>query len=102
MLLANPIPSRRARPSSRTSNWPRTPTARRATSPPLSSTSRSTCQKRADCSDTTCPTAGGYFAYVTHDIGVNLDDAIRAKSEHNAHKYPLEKSRGPVRKYDRL
>jgi len=39
---------------------------------------------------------------VTHDIGVNLDDAIRAKSEHNAHKYPLEKSRDPVRKYDRL
>jgi len=39
---------------------------------------------------------------VKHDIGVNLDDAIRAKSEHNARKYPLEKSRGSVRKYDRL
>ena len=39
---------------------------------------------------------------MTHAIGVNLDDAIRAKLEHSAHKYPLEKSRGPVRKYDRL
>jgi len=39
---------------------------------------------------------------VTHDIGVNLDDAIRPKLEHNAHKCPLEKSRGSVRKYDRL
>lgn len=43
-----------------------------------------------------------YLAYMAHDLGVNLDDAIRAKLELNASKYPVEKSRGSVRKYDRL
>ncbi len=43
-----------------------------------------------------------YLAYMAHDLGVNLDEAIRAKLAHNARKYPAEKSRGSVRKYDKL
>lgn len=43
-----------------------------------------------------------YLAYMAHDLGVDLDRAIQAKLALNAQKYPVAKSRGSVRKYDRL
>lgn len=42
------------------------------------------------------------LAYLCHDLGVDVDEAVRQKLELNKDKYPVELSRGSARKYDRL
>ena len=39
---------------------------------------------------------------LANDLGVDLAAAFRAKLEHNAKKYPVEKSKGAARKYTEL
>jgi len=39
---------------------------------------------------------------LAHDQGIDLAAAFAAKLAHNAEKYPVEKSRGVAKKYDRL
>jgi NTP pyrophosphatase (non-canonical NTP hydrolase) len=43
-----------------------------------------------------------YLVRIADELGVDLADAARAKMVRNAEKYPVEKSRGSARKYDRL
>jgi NTP pyrophosphatase (non-canonical NTP hydrolase) len=40
------------------------------------------------------------LSYLVHDLGVDLDAAVRAKLVQNAAKYPVERARGSSRKYD--
>ena len=42
-----------------------------------------------------------YLVRLADRLGVDLAAAARAKIERNAEKYPVEKSRGSARKYDR-
>ncbi len=35
-----------------------------------------------------------------HDLGIDLDSAIRRKLKTNAEKYPVEKAKGSARKYN--
>lgn len=42
------------------------------------------------------------LAYICHDLGVDLNGAVRAKIEENRKKYPVDLSRGRATKYDRL
>lgn len=42
------------------------------------------------------------LAYLTHDLGLDLDSAVRRKLELNASRYPVEKSRGTATKYNAL
>jgi dCTP diphosphatase len=39
---------------------------------------------------------------LAHDMKIDLGAAFRAKLEHNAAKYPIEKSKGIARKYTEL
>jgi dCTP diphosphatase len=39
---------------------------------------------------------------LAHDLDIDLGKAFRAKLEHNARKYPVEKSKGRARKYNEL
>jgi NTP pyrophosphatase (non-canonical NTP hydrolase) len=43
-----------------------------------------------------------YLAYLAHDLGVDIDAAVRAKIEKNAERYPVEKSRASSKKYSDL
>lgn len=42
------------------------------------------------------------LAYLAHDLGIDIDNAVAAKLERSAARYPVAKSRGNARKYDRL
>ena len=42
------------------------------------------------------------LSYLAHDLGIDLDAAVRMKLECNAEKYPVEKSRGTNKKYTAL
>ena len=42
------------------------------------------------------------LTYLASDLGVDLDDAVRQKLEANRAKYPVEKSKGSNKKYDKL
>jgi len=43
-----------------------------------------------------------YLTYLAHDLGVDLDAAVKKKLLVNARKYPVAKARGNARKYDQL
>lgn len=45
---------------------------------------------------------GILLSYLCHDLGIDLEAAMAAKIEKNRAKYPVEKSRGHAKKYDRL
>ncbi len=45
---------------------------------------------------------GIYLKLLAHDLGVDLEEAMREKIEKNRKKYPLEKSRGTAKKYTEL
>lgn len=42
------------------------------------------------------------LSYLAHDLGIDLDAAVRRKIAANALKYPVEKSRGSNKKYTEL
>lgn len=42
------------------------------------------------------------LSYLVHDLGVDLEKAVAAKLQLNAQRYPVEKSKGSARKYNRL
>ncbi len=41
-------------------------------------------------------------AYLCHDLGISIEDAVRKKIEKNRQKYPIERSKGVSTKYDKL
>lgn len=43
-----------------------------------------------------------FLSYLCHDLGVNLEEAVRTKLEENQSKYPVNLARGKATKYDRL
>lgn len=43
-----------------------------------------------------------YILLLSHDLKIDLIDAIRKKLKKNAEKYPVEKARGSAKKYDKL
>jgi dCTP diphosphatase len=42
------------------------------------------------------------LTYLAHDLGINLDHAVRDKLTVNAQRYPVEKAKGRATKYDAL
>lgn len=42
------------------------------------------------------------LSYLCHDLNIDLDVAVRKKLEINRLKYPVEKSRGSSKKYDKF
>ncbi|HMU30876.1 MAG: nucleotide pyrophosphohydrolase [Nitrospira sp.] len=40
------------------------------------------------------------LSYLCHDLGLDVNEAVRAKLKKNEAKYPVEKSYGNARKYD--
>ena len=40
------------------------------------------------------------LSYLCHDLGLDVNDAVRSKLKKNEAKYPVEKSYGSARKYD--
>ncbi len=40
------------------------------------------------------------LSYLCHDLGLDVNDAVRAKLKKNEAKYPVEKCRGNAKKYD--
>jgi NTP pyrophosphatase (non-canonical NTP hydrolase) len=44
----------------------------------------------------------GWVLLLAHDLEIDLADAFRRKIEHNARKYPVEKSKGSAKKYTEL
>ena len=42
------------------------------------------------------------LSYLVHDLGIDLEQAVQAKLEINAGKYPVAKSKGSIRKYNEL
>ncbi len=43
-----------------------------------------------------------YLAYLCHDLGIDLDAAIRSKLAKNRAKYPVELAKGSAKKYTEL
>lgn len=43
-----------------------------------------------------------YTLLLAHDLGINVAEALRAKLEVNASKYPVDKARGNNKKYTEL
>ena len=43
-----------------------------------------------------------YTLLLSHDLGINLGEALRAKLEVNARKYPVDKAKGSNKKYTEL
>lgn len=43
-----------------------------------------------------------YVLVLSHDLKIDITDALRKKIVKNAKKYPVEKSRGRITKYDKL
>ena len=41
-----------------------------------------------------------YLSYLCHDLGIDLNQAIKNKMAKNAEKYPVEKVKGRADKYD--
>ncbi len=44
----------------------------------------------------------GWVLLIAHDLGVDLDSAVRKKVVDNELKYPIDKSHGKATKYDKL
>lgn len=42
------------------------------------------------------------LSYLVHDLGIDLDQAVRDKLALNTAKYPIHRSKGHARKYDEL
>ncbi|MCH9828872.1 MAG: nucleotide pyrophosphohydrolase [Gammaproteobacteria bacterium] len=42
------------------------------------------------------------MSYLTNDLGIDLDAAVRSKLLINGKKYPVEKAKGSSKKYDEL
>lgn len=42
------------------------------------------------------------LTYLIHDLGIDIEQAVRDKLKKNAEKYPVEKAKGISTKYDRL
>lgn len=42
------------------------------------------------------------LSYLTHDLGIDIDAAVRNKLRVNGERYPVERARGSARKYDAL
>lgn len=42
------------------------------------------------------------FSYLCHDLGIDIETAVRRKMEINHLKYPVDKCRGSSKKYDQL
>ncbi|ACR79540.1 nucleotide pyrophosphohydrolase [Kosmotoga olearia] len=40
-----------------------------------------------------------YLVILAHDLGINLQDAVREKMKKNARKYPVDKAKGTSKKY---
>ena len=40
-----------------------------------------------------------YLVILAHDLGINLQDAVREKMKKNAQKYPVNKAKGTSKKY---
>jgi len=43
-----------------------------------------------------------YTLLMAHDAGINMEQALLAKLERNAEKYPVEKAKGSSKKYTEL
>ena len=43
-----------------------------------------------------------FLAYLSNDLGIDLNEAINRKIDKNNKKYPIEKSRGSNKKYNEL
>lgn len=43
-----------------------------------------------------------FLAYLSNDLGIDLDEAINRKIEKNDKKYPIEKSKGSNKKYNEI
>ena len=43
-----------------------------------------------------------FLAYLSNDLGINLDTAIQRKIDQNDKKYPIPKSKGSNKKYSEL
>ncbi|KAF0146472.1 MAG: hypothetical protein FD156_140 [Nitrospirae bacterium] len=43
-----------------------------------------------------------YILLLSHDLKIDLPDAIKKKLKKNEVKYPVEKARGSAKKYDKL
>ena len=43
-----------------------------------------------------------YLLFLSHDLGINLNETILKKVEKNEQKYPIEKCHGRHNKYDKL
>jgi NTP pyrophosphatase (non-canonical NTP hydrolase) len=42
------------------------------------------------------------LSYLAHDLDIDLDQAVAAKLEVNARRYPVSKAKGSAKKYDQL
>lgn len=43
-----------------------------------------------------------FLAYISNDLGIDLNEAINRKIDKNNEKYPIEKSKGSNKKYNQL
>jgi len=43
-----------------------------------------------------------YLAYLAHDLGIDLESAVRDKIVVNAQRYPVDKAKGSSKKYSEL
>lgn len=43
-----------------------------------------------------------YILLLSHDVGIDLLDAMKKKLRKNEKKYPVEKAKGSAKKYDKL
>ena len=43
-----------------------------------------------------------FLAYISNDIGIDLNEAINKKIDINDRKYPIEKSKGKNKKYNEI
>jgi len=43
-----------------------------------------------------------YLAYICVEYGIDLEDAVSKKIQLNGQKYPVEQSRGSIKKYNEL
>jgi NTP pyrophosphatase (non-canonical NTP hydrolase) len=42
------------------------------------------------------------LTYLIHDLGIDVEQAVAAKLEFNAARYPVDRARGSAKKYDNL
>ena len=43
-----------------------------------------------------------FLLYLCHDLGIDIDDAVKKKIKRNASRYSVEKSKGNATKYNKL